>query len=207
MGIFRIDGPLYKIGNILYYLLISNFLWVIFSLPIVTAGASTTALFYVMGRIVRDDDVSVLKNFWNSFKANFKQAVLVWIILLFVYIILYTNITYVHLLGNISKYILPVQIAILIELVIITIYIFPILSRYNMTTSNLLKTSFYMGNKHLVTTVLCIFSLFIVGALLYFFTGMFILISVSLYALCSYYLIHRVFKKYMPEEKTEECVD
>ena len=51
-----------------------NFLWVIFSLPFFTIGASTTALFYVTGKIIRDENYKSLTGaFWHSFKNNFKN--------------------------------------------------------------------------------------------------------------------------------------
>lgn len=203
-GIFRIDGPLYRFGNMLYYLLVSNILWFVFSLPLFTIGASTTALYFVMGKIVRDEDPSILKDFWKSFKMNFKQSTVIWLILLIPYLIVYINIKNISLLGNMAKYILPVQIAVLFELIIITIYIFPVLSRYDLKTRNLIKTCFFLGNRHILSTILCVGSLTAVAFLLYKFTGLFILFPVSLYALVSYYIIHRLFKKYMPDEKKEE---
>ena len=88
----------------------------------------------------------------------------------------------------------------LIEIVIITIYIFPILSRYEMATKNLIKTSFFVGNRHF----LCIASMAAIGGLLYKIPGLFILIPVSSYALCSSYFIQGIFKKYMPDEQKHE---
>ncbi len=204
MNLLSIDGRLYKFANLLYYLFVSSILWVIFSLPLLTIGASTTALFFVMGKIVRNDNVSILKNFWTSFKLNLKQAILIWIALVFAYFILCVNIMNVHVFGNLAVYIRPVQIFIAVELLLLTIYIFPLLSRYDMTALNLLKTSLFMGNRHFLTTMLCIFSFFIVSVLVYSFTSLFILIAPSLYALCSYYLMHRVFQKYLPGDNTEE---
>jgi uncharacterized membrane protein YesL len=104
-------------------------------------------------------------------------------------------------MGGMSKYILPFQIAVLIEFIIVTIYIFPLLSRYHMTIKNLFKTSFLIGNRHLLTTLLCMASLGVIVVLFYKLTGLFILISISLYALCSSFIISNVLKKYMPDEK------
>lgn len=200
-GIFRIDGPLYKFGNILFYLIVSNFLWIIFSLPLFTIGASTTALFYVIGKAVRDEDLKIVKDYWKSFKQNFKQGTIIWMIIVVISLIVYSNIRNIKIFGNMSKFILPVQVAILVELGIVTIYIFPILSRYNMTILNAFKSSFFMGNRNIITTLLCIASFIIIAFLLSQFPGLFILMPVSLYAICSYALIYRLFLKYVPEEK------
>src|SRR5665647_634186 len=199
--IFRMDGPLNRIGSIIYYLIVANILWVIFSLPLFTAGASTTALFYVIGKVLRDGDVSTIKDFWKSFKLNFKQSTIVWILMLVIYGIIFINIININILGSMSKFIFPVQIAILIEIVVITIYIFPILSRYEMTTKNLIRTSLFLGNRHFVTTLLCIIPIAAIVGLLYMMPELFILIPVSLYALYSSYFIQGIFKKYMPDEQ------
>lgn len=235
-GIFRMDGPLYRIGNILYYLMISNLLWFIFSIPIFTIGPSTTALFYVMGKVVRDEDVSVFKDFWKSFKINFKQGTIVWLIMLLFIFIINTNIRSMPLLGDKAKYIMPLQYAILIELFIVSIYIFPLLSRYEMKIKDVIRTSFFLGNRHIFTTLLCIgmfvvtlypivviitmispaiIELFIPYPLIALYAkfeplilnktiSLFIILGVSLYALFSYYLVYRLFKKYMPQEKELE---
>lgn len=51
-----------------------NLLWLIFSLPIVTIGASTTALFTVTERMVRDEEGNLWKGFLQAFQANLKNA-------------------------------------------------------------------------------------------------------------------------------------
>ena len=44
MGLFRVDGPVYNFGNWVFRFLLEHSMGA-FSLPIVTIGASTTALF------------------------------------------------------------------------------------------------------------------------------------------------------------------
>lgn len=55
-----------------------NFLWIIFSIPLVTIGASSCAAFYVCMKIVDDNEVHVFKDFLKAFKTNFKQGTLLW---------------------------------------------------------------------------------------------------------------------------------
>ena len=52
------------------------------SLPIITAGASTTALFYCTLKLHKDGDIRVIYDFFRSFKQNFKQSTLIWILML-----------------------------------------------------------------------------------------------------------------------------
>jgi len=195
-GFFRIDGPFYKFGTILYYLVVSNILWAIFSIPVFTVGASTTALFYVMGKIVRDDDIQVVKNFWSSFKLNFKQSTVIWLILLIISFIVHININNISMFGTISRLILSIQLFIAFEIILTTIYIFPLISRFDMKIPSLFKTALILGNKHLLTTLLCISCLCINTVLLYFVPGLLVLFFISLNALCISFLMHRIFKKY-----------
>lgn len=203
-GFFRIDGLFYRFGNIVYYLLVTNLLWVVFSLPLFTIGASTTALYYVMGRVLRDENVSGLKDFWKSFRLNFRQATVIWLILSAGFIILYINIRNINVMGSLAGYFLPLQIAVLLELLIIAIYIFPLLSRYELKTAELFKLSFFMGNRYILNTIGCILSLFSVLFLFLRFTGFFMMLFISLYAFVSYAIIYRVFRKIMPQEASVE---
>ena len=59
-----------------------NVLWFVCSLPIVTMGAATTALYYACLKIVRDEDSHVAAQFFRSFRQNFRQATQIWLILL-----------------------------------------------------------------------------------------------------------------------------
>ena len=62
--------------------IIINILFVICSIPIVTIGASITALYSVSMKITRDEDIYAAKEFIKQFKQNFKQSTIIWIILL-----------------------------------------------------------------------------------------------------------------------------
>ena len=59
-----------------------NLLWVVCSLPIFTIGASTTALYYVACKIAKNEEGDITQQFFRSLRANFKQATLIWLIML-----------------------------------------------------------------------------------------------------------------------------
>lgn len=76
---FRYDSPFMRFMALVANLILLNLLWIITSLPLVTAGASTTAMYYVVLQYVNKQDDAVLKPFLKSFKDNFKQATKIWI--------------------------------------------------------------------------------------------------------------------------------
>ena len=57
-----------------------NILVLVAALPVVTAGAAFAALFDVTIRFNRGDSPPVNRTFWLAFRANFKQASLLWLL-------------------------------------------------------------------------------------------------------------------------------
>ena len=82
MKFFSYESKFSQLLLKLCYACYLNLLWFVCSLPIVTIGASTTALYYCCLKIVRDEDNHVGAMFFRSFRENFKQATVLWLILL-----------------------------------------------------------------------------------------------------------------------------
>ena len=59
-----------------------NILWLICCLPIFTIGASTTALYYTSFKIAKDEGSFITTMFFRSFRQNFRQATVIWLIML-----------------------------------------------------------------------------------------------------------------------------
>ena len=59
-----------------------SILWVVTSLPVITIGASTTALYYAVVKVIRNNEGYVWGEFWNGFRTNFKQATIIWLVAL-----------------------------------------------------------------------------------------------------------------------------
>ena len=78
-----------RIFGFLGQLIALNLLWIVCSLPIITAGASTTALFYCTLKLHKDGDIRVIYDFFRSFKQNFKQSTLIWILMLAAGVLIY----------------------------------------------------------------------------------------------------------------------
>ena len=62
-------------------IIVLNFLTVLCSLPIITLGASVSALYHTVRRMQRDEG-SLYRGFFRAFKDNFKQATLLWLVVL-----------------------------------------------------------------------------------------------------------------------------
>ena len=66
-GLFSMDGPIYKYGGLLADLLLLTLLWLLCSLPIITIGAATTAVYYVTTRRLSDKESYITRDFFLSF--------------------------------------------------------------------------------------------------------------------------------------------
>ena len=80
--IFDYDNPVWRFIGKFFDIMVLNILWTVCSIPIVTMGASTTAVYYVMLKLVRDEEGPTVKSFFRSWRENFKQATAIWLLLL-----------------------------------------------------------------------------------------------------------------------------
>ena len=62
------------LGETVFNLMALNVLWVLFTLPVVTIGVSTTAMNYTCIKLRRDEGEGLIHSFFSSLKLNFKQA-------------------------------------------------------------------------------------------------------------------------------------
>lgn len=139
-----------------------NLLWFLCSLPIVTVGASTTALYYASLKLVREEDSSLTRQFFRSFRENFRQATVLWLILLGVglflgadgYILYHLRLSAAGPLAVMWTLILAVVIAASVVYVIVLLYVFPLLASVSNTNRAMLKNAFLLGTHYLFATIL-----------------------------------------------------
>lgn len=135
---------------------ISNLLFIFFSLPIVTIGASYTALCHVMLKSLKsDEEIQPVVEFWTGFKSNFKQATICWAGALLLLSLGYLDLFWSSQIGGFMLY-LNIPIAVNMTLVlIILLYLFPVIAAYKNTLRNLFKDAiYYMMSKPAIAMVI-----------------------------------------------------
>lgn len=212
-GFFNYDNPVWRFIGKFGDLILLNILWFICSIPIFTIGASTTAVYYVTLKLARDDDGYTIRSFFKSFKENFRQATLIWLILLAVGIILGVDMYFFIRLfagsGTVKTAMVTVFLALSIIYLAVFTYIFPIQARFYNTIKRTFFNAFFMSLRHLFRTI---GMLVIDGALLaagFFFMippvlMILMLFGVPLVAFINSYILSPVFNLYIPEEETED---
>ena len=77
-SLFSINSPLWEMTDKLVRFLWLSILWSICSIPVVTMGASTTALYSVTLKYVRGEEGYLTSSFFRAFRENFRQSTIVW---------------------------------------------------------------------------------------------------------------------------------
>ena len=165
MRFFSYDSKFGQLFLKLAYGCCLNVLWLICCLPIVTIGASTTALYYTSFKIAKDEGSYITTMFFRSFKQNFKQATIIWLIMLVTGLVIVADAVLLGRLRATSTgtaaviwtLLLACIFACMIAYAIVLAYIFPLLSIASNTTVNMFKNAFLIGTHYLFVTILVFF--------------------------------------------------
>ena len=211
MKFFSYESKFSQLLLKLCYACYLNLLWFVCSIPIFTVGASTAALYYVSLKIVRGEDTYVGPMFFRAFRENFRQATVLWLILLAVglflggdgYILYHLRQTAEGPIAVMWTLILAVVIAAAVMYVIVLLYTFPLVASVKNTNAAMLKNAFLIGTHYLFATILVFavhFAMFFV--VVAWFTPL-IVFGEGLCALISAWLLNRVLLSvsYVPEEE------
>ncbi len=210
MGRFLdMDSPLMRVLNRVGDLLILNILMIICCIPVITIGAAYTGMHYVLLKMVRDREGYLVRGFFKSFVQNFKQATLIWILMLLVIAVYVGDILIFNYSGmEFPKAVVVAVLAVAIILLMMAVYVFPLQSRFENTIRNTLRNALILAFANLPKTllmmvlyalplVICYFSTY---AMLFVF-----LFGISAPAYGAAWLYSGIFKKLEPEP--EEITD
>jgi len=196
---FGLDGPLNKYGSFLADVLILSLLWILFSIPIITIGASTSALFYVSTRRIADREGYIASDFWAGFKSSFVRGTKIWLMMAFAILLMWFNIGNSGVVGNMAPVIMIVNAVLLLQVVgFMGTYMFTLVARFDMGVFKIIKSSFFLANRHFLTTLSCICVFLTLFFLAYRFPPVLIVLPGG-YAVGSSYFIMKILKKYRPD--------
>lgn len=199
--IFTTDNMVIRILNRIGDILILHFLWLLCSLPIVTIGASTTALYYTAMKAVKYEDGYVARRFFKSFKENFRQSTIIWLIMLFAgflcgWYLSYSIETHNSVLTMFSTILTCVYSFILI-------YVFPLQSKFDNKITVTIRNAFLLSVKNFPWTLLMIVALGLIGLFSYFYTIVLFIVVIcgaGVYGYLTAFIFNRVFLPYLPDE-------
>lgn len=202
-SLFNMENPVWQFMGRVADIMILSFLWVLCSIPIVTMGASTTALYYVTLKIAEKREGYIIRGFFKSFKENFLQATLIWIIILAGFVITIIDIRFFATQkGTINTIALVFFYAMLFLLLIANLYIYPVLARFANTTKRMFINTMIMAFSHPLYLLWSIASVAATLVVAWMVPALLILVP-GVMAYATSFPISRVIAKYMPPEEDE----
>ena len=214
-GLFDLDNPVMRFLSRVADLLVLNLLFILCSIPIFTTGASITALYYCFFKMKDQEEGYLAKRFFKSFKENFKQATIMWLLLLILFVVLgFEFLIFRTVPGTSGTVIRAVILVGLIFWFLITVYSFALLSRFYNSIKNTFMNAglLIFGNGPRSIAIAAVAALMVglsvsqTNVMIFWNLILFwFLLGISINAMINVELMYPVFKKLMPEETTEEA--
>lgn len=159
---FSMDGGFMTIMTKIFDVIFLNLLWILFSIPVVTIGASTTAMYYTAVKGIRRGRGYVFKNFWHAFKLNFIPATVAWVFVAFVgYLAMFSYMNVGFFANEVLRYaVYFIDVFVGVICAMFAVYVFPLLSRFNMTKKQLFANSLLLSIKHFLPWTLIMVLIF-----------------------------------------------
>ena len=208
--LFSTENPVWRAMDRMGDLMILNFLFIFFSIPIFTIGASATALYSVTFKLLDETEGNIVKNYFKAFKSNFKQATAIWIIVLLAGLFLAYDayLSYVST-SIVAKILMGIILLIAIIYAMWASWVFPVQSKFDNPVKVNIKNAALMMVIHMFPTTLLITVLNIVPLLiLWFYTSLFFaalpFVAFLMFAFIAYNnskQLKKAFADYIPENE------
>lgn len=129
--LFSNDNAFLRIMAVGYDLIELNLLALLTSIPLISAGASLTALTACSWRMVRGEDTYLTKQYVASLKRDWKQSTILWLIIAFVGVVMAGDwLLLSSLSGSIRALLLAVMAIVGLLAASVGLYSFVLISRY-----------------------------------------------------------------------------
>ncbi len=212
MKIFSIDNPIFKTISRIGDIFMLSFFWFVTSIPIFTIGASTTAAYDCAFKIIRARDTNVAKDFFRSFKSNFRQSTIIFLIFAPVGALILLDLYYwANVEGETAFVMNALGIGIGIIYVATLLFVFPVQAVFENPVKKTIQTAFLMSLKNWPTSLLLIVVSFGISYVCYMYplaAYIFFIVGTGLFTMIFAVRFLTVFRKYnsaLEADRPEEC--
>ena len=205
-GAFDPKNDLWRTVSVITDVCGLSFLWVLTSLPIVTVGPATAALYFAVARHVRRREDGAFRAFFRSFRLNLRQGVLATLAVLLPAFLLQLGWRVCCTAASAAPYGYAVLAGYSLLMVLplgVVLYLFPLLGRFTFSLGDLFRTAARLTLAHLPATVI-LAALTVAAAMLclQFVLPLFFLPALT--ALAASVWLEKIFRRYAPELDTED---
>ena len=205
---FDYNNKFIQIMNKVADMMITSTMWSLLCLTVVCIGPASTALYHAMAKAVRYERESAFKEFWRSFKQNFWKSLFFGVLLtIFAVSIYFVDITanYDFLFKNAAPdgWALFGLIIKTVILAVLALYVFPVLSRFNMSIPRIFISSLLLSVRHLLSTVFMVVVLVVAayGIMIYPYL---LFLGPGAFAFVQTFPMEKIMRAHMTEEDREE---
>ncbi|MCD7883886.1 MAG: YesL family protein [Lachnospiraceae bacterium] len=142
MSFFSTEGGLYKFMSRLFQIVKLNLLWLLCSIPIVTMGAASIAVYSITLKMVDEQEGYIAKPFFKAFRENLKQGIILEVITVVCVYAIYLDFQLFHAIEDNPIIFLFIGILSAIVCFLALLYAYPLAARYENRISRTLKNSF-----------------------------------------------------------------
>ena len=189
-----------------------SILWTICSLPLITIGPASCGLYYATVKVTRRNRSYVTKEFFRGFKQNLKVGIPASIVMLVYAFVLIIDFQYANAEMDAGSsmanfYFVGFVVGAVIA-VFLVVWMFPLLSRFTVSFTQLFKSTLTISSKHFIRTLILVFiavfwTLFVYATLttveLAPFLGLLPFFAPGATSLIRSFIIEPVLKKYQGE--------
>lgn len=200
---FNLDNPILQFINMVCNYIALNLVFLISCLPIITIGSALSALYYVTLKESRGEEGYLVRPYLSAFKKNLLSGTKSFVLLLLVGSILLFNLCFWSALSSIISFILTFIVALGVGMyLLIALYTFPLIARFQNHTLQTLKNAFLIAVNNVLPT-LALLAIHIIAILLFLYVPqvkLFMLImGFAFVAYCESFLFTKVFTSYEPK--------
>ena len=159
MKFFSVDSPFYRFIVKFFDVIKLNFMWLLFSLPIITIGASTVAAMSVALKMVDEEEGYICRSFVKAFKENWKQGMILGMISIVAIYAVYLDFQLFEVVeGNPIMFLIIGMVSCFVVITCL-IYAYLLMARYENTLIRTIQNSYRIGRKYFGRTVMLVFVL------------------------------------------------
>lgn len=154
---FEYDGRLFRALSFFADMIVLQLIWVVFSIPLVTIGASTTAAYYTAMKRMEYGDGNIRKNFWKAFRDNLGQSTKLWLLAIAAGVVLAGDLVFSRQMPGLAGAGMMVFFTVFALLYLFTmVYLFPVQARFENTMMRTVKNAFLMSIANIPHTILAL---------------------------------------------------
>lgn len=205
-GFFNPDNKLWSFLSSAVDAVLLNLMWLISCIPLFTVGAATTAFYYTTHKVIRNQRSTIWKEYWSSFRGNFKQATKLWLLFFAIFLVFWFDIRICSeylktgsFIGGLAYFFIALSAMALVWFM----YVFAYLARFENSCRATLKNAAIMAVANLgysLAALVILAAALCVCWVLPLFTWFVPTIAMVLLNR----VLERVFRKYMSQEELLE---